>query len=251
MKTRLMMIASTLMASLICLPASAQPGPGMGGMGGGMSGMGPGGGSGMMQGGGPRAGAPRDCSLAPNPAACTAHREARNQAREACKNTAGPQRKQCMQEQRQNFDWPAPPSASACNRKCRRPIAARPRTRPAASCTRKPVQPARTRSARNTKPACASSSTRNKNENAGQPAYQFWTKFPVHRGFGTINRIVAQQKGTSWVPFCWGVLKKRWLVWCVPFADIGQFRKRSFRNVVNHRTEASAACRRSGGLMEC
>jgi hypothetical protein len=103
MKTRLMMIASALLASLICLPASAQPAQGPGGMGGGMNGMGPGGGAGMMQ-GGQRARAPRDCSQAPNPAACTAQREARTQAREACKNTAGPQRRQCMQEQRQNVD---------------------------------------------------------------------------------------------------------------------------------------------------
>lgn len=105
MKTRLMMIASALLASLIGLPASAQPGPGMGGMGGGMgpgmsSGMGPG----MAQGGGPRARTPRDCNQSPNPAACTAHREARAKAHEACKSTVGPQRQQCMQEQRQNFD---------------------------------------------------------------------------------------------------------------------------------------------------
>ena len=31
MKSRLMMIGSALIASLICLPAMAQPGPGMGG----------------------------------------------------------------------------------------------------------------------------------------------------------------------------------------------------------------------------
>ena len=108
MKTRLMMIATALMTTLIALPASAQPGPGMGGMGGGMTGMGPGMGAGMgpgmAQGGGPRARAPRDCSQAPNPAACNAHREARAQAFEACKNTAGPQRRQCMQDQRKNFD---------------------------------------------------------------------------------------------------------------------------------------------------
>lgn len=108
MKTRLMMIVTALMTSLICLPASAQPGPGMGGMGGGMSGMGPGMGagmgSGMAQGGGPRVRAPRDCNQAPNPAACTAHREARAKAFEACKGSAGPQRRQCMQEQMQNFN---------------------------------------------------------------------------------------------------------------------------------------------------
>lgn len=102
MKSRLMMIASLLMASLISLPASAQGGPGMGG------GMGPGAtqdmGPGMMQGGGRQARAPRDCSLAPNPAACNAHREARLMARDACKDKAGLQRRQCMQDQMQNFD---------------------------------------------------------------------------------------------------------------------------------------------------
>lgn len=98
MKARLMMIASALLASLICLPAGAQQGAGMGGM----NGMGQG--SGMSQGGGPRAGAPRDCSLSPNPAACAAHREARSKTFDACKGSAGPQRRQCMRDQMQNFD---------------------------------------------------------------------------------------------------------------------------------------------------
>lgn len=104
MKTRLMMIASALLASLICLPANAQPGPGMGGGMAGMQGMGPGMmGAGTAQGNPPRA-RMRDCSLAPNPAACTAHREARMKAMAACKDTAGPQRRDCMREQMQNFD---------------------------------------------------------------------------------------------------------------------------------------------------
>lgn len=89
MKARLMMIGSALMASLICLPAMAQQGSAMGG--------------GMMQ-GGPGAHGPRDCSQAADPAACTAHREARAKAFEACKNTAGAQRRQCHAEQMQNFD---------------------------------------------------------------------------------------------------------------------------------------------------
>lgn len=100
MKSRLMMIATALMTSLICLPASAQPGQGTSGMGSGMTGMGPG----MAQGGGPHARAPRDCSQRPNPEACTAHREARAKAFEACKDSAGPQRRQCMHDQMQNFD---------------------------------------------------------------------------------------------------------------------------------------------------
>lgn len=96
MKNRLMMIAITLAASLTSLAASAQPGPGMGGM----SGMGPG----MAQGNPPRASAQGDCSRALNPAACNAHREARAQAIEACKTNVGPQRRQCLQQQMQNFD---------------------------------------------------------------------------------------------------------------------------------------------------
>ena len=80
MKTRLMIIGSALMASLFCLPAMAQtpPGPGMGpGMG--MGGMGPG----MNQ------RAPRDCGQAPNPEACKAHQQARDQARAACQDKVG------------------------------------------------------------------------------------------------------------------------------------------------------------------
>ena len=114
MKTRLMMTASALIASLICLPAIAQPGPGMGGGGPGMNGMGSGmqqgspgmqqqGGPGMMQ-KGPGARGPRDCTQTRNPEACTAHREARAKANEACKGKTGPDRKQCMIDQRQNFD---------------------------------------------------------------------------------------------------------------------------------------------------
>lgn len=96
MKKRLMMIAVTLLASLTCLPANAQPGPGMGGMRGMDSGMAPA--------SPPRARARVDCNQAPNPAACTAHREARAKAIEACKANTGPQRRQCMQQQMQNFD---------------------------------------------------------------------------------------------------------------------------------------------------
>lgn len=50
MKSRLMMIGSALIAALFCLPAIAQPGPGMGGMGGPDQMMGQGKGPGMMQG---------------------------------------------------------------------------------------------------------------------------------------------------------------------------------------------------------
>ena len=98
MKPRLIITASMLIASLLSLPAIAQGNP-----------AGPGG-PGMQQGGqmmgqrGPGARAPRDCTKTPNPEACTAQRDARLQAREACKNKAGPDRKQCMIDQHQNFD---------------------------------------------------------------------------------------------------------------------------------------------------
>ena len=102
MTPRLMMIGSTLLAALLGLPAMAQPGPGMGGMSGaGMSGMGPGTGA-SQRGAGPNA--PRDCTQTPNPEACKAHQHARLQAREACKDKAGPDRRQCMADQMQNFD---------------------------------------------------------------------------------------------------------------------------------------------------
>lgn len=100
MKPRLMTIAIALLASLLCLPVLAQPGPEMGGMNGRKEMMG----SGMGQKAGPAATAPRDCAQAPNPAACTAHREARTKAMEACQGKMGPERRQCMQEQRPNFD---------------------------------------------------------------------------------------------------------------------------------------------------
>jgi hypothetical protein len=107
MKTRLMLIASALLAALIGLPAGAQPGPGMAG-GGGMNSMAPDTAQtpdpGMTQRGGMGARALRDCSRSANPTACTAHREARAQAHEACKDSAGAQRRQCMHEQMQNFD---------------------------------------------------------------------------------------------------------------------------------------------------
>ena len=102
MKTRLMIVGSALMASLFCMPAMAQTGPGMGagqGMG---PGMGPGTGQGMGRGMGRRG--PRDCTQSPNPEACRAHQQARDQARAACGDKFGQEHKTCMNEQLQNFD---------------------------------------------------------------------------------------------------------------------------------------------------
>lgn len=98
MKTRLMMMASALVASLFCLPAMAQPAPDAG--------------PGMMQGNGPAADStpatrprpPRDCSKAHDPAACTEQRAMRNKFQEACKEMRGQQRQQCMQEQMEKID---------------------------------------------------------------------------------------------------------------------------------------------------
>lgn len=112
MKTRLVMIGSALIASLFCLPAIAQPSPEMGGMrGSGMSGMGPGMSNGM--GAGPRT-QQRDCTLAAIPDACRAHQQARNEARLACKDKAGPSRRQCMSEQMQNFDCAKSANPAQC-----------------------------------------------------------------------------------------------------------------------------------------
>lgn len=126
MKTRRMMIASTLLASLLCLPALAQPGPGMGGMDG-SNGMD----SGMAQKTGPDARAPRDCAQTPNPAACTAHREARAKAMEACQGKMGPERRQCMQEQRQNFDCAKSASPQRCEARKQAYSACKDQPRPA------------------------------------------------------------------------------------------------------------------------
>jgi len=118
MNSRLMIVASALMASLFCLPALAQSGPGTGpcgvspcpggigpgmdqGMGPGM-GMGPGAGQGRGPGMGRRG--PRYCPQAPNPEACKAHQQARDQARAACGDRFGRERRQCMDEQMRNFD---------------------------------------------------------------------------------------------------------------------------------------------------
>lgn len=103
MKTGITILS--IAAALLTLPAQAQQGPGtalpdtqnvnqrMGPMG---SGKGAGPGAGPRQ--------PKDCSKSQNPEACTAHQEARKKAMEACQGKAGPERKQCMHEQKQNVD---------------------------------------------------------------------------------------------------------------------------------------------------
>lgn len=99
MKSRLILVAGSLIASLLCLPAFAQSAP--------TTDTTSAGTSGMMQ-GGPAGGRmmhrQHDCSKAADPAGCTAHREAHQKAREACKATPTAQRRSCMQEQMQNFD---------------------------------------------------------------------------------------------------------------------------------------------------
>ena len=130
MNTRLMIVGSALMASLFCLPALAQTGPGTGpcgaapcpgGMGPGMgqrmgpgmgAGMGPGAGRGMGRGMGPRG--PRDCPLAVDPEACKAHQQARDQARAACGDKFGLERRQCMDEQMRNFDCAKSSNPAQC-----------------------------------------------------------------------------------------------------------------------------------------
>ncbi|MBI4987799.1 MAG: hypothetical protein HZC23_03165 [Rhodocyclales bacterium] len=86
-----------LAAGLFAFSVHAQPGPG-GGMGGGMGGMGPG------MSGGPRQAAPADCSKTKNPAQC----EARQKAREACKDRKGLDYRACMDDNK-----PAPDCSKA------------------------------------------------------------------------------------------------------------------------------------------
>lgn len=90
-----MLKISVLLAAFACLPAAAQPGSGMGGMGG-MQGGGMGG-MGGMRGGGPGMAAQGaiDCSRAADPARC----EARQKARNTCQDQRGPARRQCMDDQ--------------------------------------------------------------------------------------------------------------------------------------------------------
>lgn len=99
-----------LVAALLTLPALAQPGPGMGGMGG----MGPGmAAGGMGPGAGPRHG-PRDCAQAPHPDQCRQHQEARRQAHANCQGKVGIERRQCLQAQRPPRDCSQAPDPQRC-----------------------------------------------------------------------------------------------------------------------------------------
>ncbi|RIX43503.1 MAG: hypothetical protein D3M94_16245 [Rhodocyclales bacterium GT-UBC] len=100
MKSRLILVTTGLIAALLGLPAFAQNAPAT------TTEAAPTSGPGMMQGapGGRMMHRQRDCSKAPDPTACTAMREAHQKAREACKDAPAGQRRNCMQEQRQNVD---------------------------------------------------------------------------------------------------------------------------------------------------
>lgn len=88
MKTRSMIVITSLLAALFAAPAFAQAPAGPGGME-----------AGMMPGNGPAA-KNRDCAQTPNPAACQERREARAKLMETCKDKAGAERRQCMHDQR-------------------------------------------------------------------------------------------------------------------------------------------------------
>lgn len=98
MKSRLMMCGA-LVAALFCLPAIAQPAPGSGGPMGAVNADD----TAVMQKHQHRHG-PRDCKQTANPEACTVHREARMKAMAACKGKPVAEHRQCMSEQRLNFD---------------------------------------------------------------------------------------------------------------------------------------------------
>lgn len=111
MKSAIKLICTALFAGLFALPAAAQMGAGMGGMGPGMSGGGMGG---MAAPAGKRG--PRDCVQAPNPEQCKARQEARQKAAEACKDkAAGPDRRQCMRDSMPPKDCSKAPSPERCN----------------------------------------------------------------------------------------------------------------------------------------
>lgn len=99
MKTNLILSAGILIASLMSLPAFAQPAPVNSDAPVATTQKNPGIGQGNR-----RARQPRDCAQASNPANCAAQREARMQARDACKGKNGPERQQCMIDQHQKHD---------------------------------------------------------------------------------------------------------------------------------------------------
>lgn len=103
MKTRLFVIASSLIATLLAMPAIAQSTPAPAAPENSISAA-PAGPGMMRQGHRHHAHQQRDCQQSPNPGACNAQREARSKAMEACKDSVGPQRRECMQKQRENFD---------------------------------------------------------------------------------------------------------------------------------------------------
>lgn len=84
MNTRSMIVITSLLAALFAAPAFAQTTPTP---------------AAPAPGGVPTAKV-RDCSQAPNPAACQERREARAKLMEACRDKAGAERRQCMHEQR-------------------------------------------------------------------------------------------------------------------------------------------------------
>lgn len=94
-------IVAACAAMLLTVPAVAQPGMGGGpGMGPGNRMNAPADGAGPGQ----RMRQPTDCARAADPAACAAHREARQQAAEACRGLAGPERQSCLRERMSTFD---------------------------------------------------------------------------------------------------------------------------------------------------
>jgi len=104
MKTRLFVIAGSLIATLLALPAMAQNAPAPAASENTISGSQS---TPRMQ---PRAQhhhhgqRMQDCAKASNPTACNAQREAQRKAWDACKDKAGAERRDCMREQRRNVD---------------------------------------------------------------------------------------------------------------------------------------------------
>ena len=174
MNTRLMMIGSALMASILCMPVMAQPGPGMGGLG--MNGAGVGQ---RGAGPGPGPGGSRDCmqSATPRHARHINKLESRlakhariklvqtvaNAWLNKCRilivasratHSSAKRARRCIRNAKAR---PAQPSVNAPNRKCRLPNATLRQIQNVANCTTRRVKLVKTSLAQSIRPACENS----------------------------------------------------------------------------------------------
>lgn len=103
MKSPLKSCSALLLAALLAGVAYAQPGPGTAN-------------AGPSGNGNPAAvkTMPRDCTQAPRPELCKERQEARQKAMEACKDKAGPDRRECLRAHRPAVDCAKAPQPQRC-----------------------------------------------------------------------------------------------------------------------------------------